>query len=67
MTKGIVKCWISDRRCGFIASKGMQEDILVVSSNLKGTNYLEEGEKVQFKIEVTQRGTMAVNVEPLSS
>jgi cold shock CspA family protein len=39
----------------------------VVSSNLKGTNYLEEGEKVQFKIEVTQRGAMAVNVEPLSS
>ncbi|MGD9131531.1 MAG: cold shock domain-containing protein [Candidatus Bathyarchaeota archaeon] len=66
MAKGIVKCWISDRGCGFITSEGVEKDILVRSSNLKGTIYLEEGEKVKFKILNTTRGLMAVNVESLN-
>jgi cold shock CspA family protein len=65
--KGVVKYWISDRRCGFITTKGIKEDILVKSSNLKGTIYLEEGEKVKFNIKDTRRGVIAINVEPLNS
>ena len=67
MTEGIVKSWISDRRCGFIVSKDVRKDILVKSSNLDDAIYLEEGEKVQFNIKNTQRGPIAINVVSLNS
>ena len=66
MNKGLVKIWISDRRCGFITCKEINKDILVKSSNLKGTIYLEKGEKVQFKIKKTPRGLTAVDVKPIN-
>jgi cold shock CspA family protein len=44
----------------------LKKEILVKSSNLKGTNYLEEGEKVRFNIKETKRGLIAVNVESLN-
>jgi CspA family cold shock protein len=65
--KGIVKSWISDRGYGFITSNRFEKEVFVKSSNLKGTIYLEEGEKVQFTIEDTKRGPIAIEVEPLNS
>ena len=67
MIKGIVKSWISDRRCGFIYSKDVNKEVLVISSNLSDTIYLEKGEKVRFNIKNTQRGPIAINVESINS
>lgn len=66
MNEGIVKSWVSDRRCGLISAEKLKKEILVQGSNLKGTIYLEEGEKVRFNIKETKRGLIAVNVEPLN-
>ena len=66
MNEGVVKRWVSDRRCGLISVDSFKEDVLVQSSNLKGTIYLEEGEKVRFNIKETKRGPIAINVEPLN-
>ncbi len=66
LNKGIVKRWLSDRRCGVISVDKLKKEILVKSSNLKGTIYLEQGEKVRFNIKETTRGLIAINVEPLN-
>lgn len=66
LNEGIVKRWVSDRQCGIISVDRLKKEILVNSSNLKGTNYLDEGEKVRFKIKETKRGLIAINVEPLN-
>lgn len=67
LSQGIVKKWVSDRQCGLISVDMLKKEILVKSSNLKGTIYLEEGEKVRFNIKETKRGLIAVNVESLNS
>ncbi len=61
-----MKKWVSDRRCGLISSDKLKKEILVQGSNLIGTMYLEEGEKVRFKIKETKRGLIAINVEPIN-
>ncbi|MEJ2242722.1 MAG: cold shock domain-containing protein [Candidatus Bathyarchaeota archaeon] len=66
MSEGTVRSWVSDRQCGLISVNKLKKEILVKSSNLKGTSYLEEGEKVRFIIKETKRGPIAINVEPLN-
>jgi cold shock CspA family protein len=62
MVKGIVKTWISDRGYGFIENPVTNSAILVKRSNLNNTNYLEQGENVQFEIKNTQNRPIAINV-----
>jgi cold shock protein len=65
MNKGTVISWICDRGYGFIETKKGKERLFVHQSDLVGTAYLQEGEKVEFNIEETKRGPKAINVKPI--
>jgi CspA family cold shock protein len=67
MGKGTVKSWMCDRGYGFIETKKGNERLFVHRSDLMGAAYLQEGEKVEFKIEETKRGPKAINVKPILS
>jgi len=61
--EGTVK-WFDDRKgYGFI-ERGNGEDVFVHFSNIRveGFKSLEQGEKVSFDVEKTERGLQAVNV-----
>lgn len=63
MTKGIVKWFNAEKGFGFIKAED-GTDIFVHFSEIKMDGYktLEEGEKVQFEIVETPKGTLAQNV-----
>lgn len=63
MTKGIVKWFNAEKGFGFITAED-GTDIFVHFSEIKMDGYktLEEGEKVQFEIVETPKGTLAQNV-----
>ncbi len=63
MTVGMVKNWVSDRGCGLIISDELKDEILVKSSSLKNTIYLEKGDKVRFDVKKTKVGKMAIKVK----
>ena len=65
MKKGTVKEWISDRGYGFIETKKRNNRVFVHRSDLLGATYLQEGEKVQFKLEETKQGLKATKVKPI--
>jgi CspA family cold shock protein len=65
MNKGTVTSWICERGYGFIETKKGKERLFVHQSDLRGTAYLQEGEKVEFNIEETKRGPKATNVKPI--
>jgi CspA family cold shock protein len=65
--EGTVK-WFDDRKgYGFIERKD-GKDVFVHFSNIQdeGFKSLEEGEKVSFEVEETERGPQAVKVSRLS-
>jgi len=58
--RGVVKFYYIDKNWGFI--KGSDKDIFVHKSNLILEPFLKTGDIVEFAIEETERGLMAVNV-----
>lgn len=67
MRKGTVTSWVCDRGYGFIETKRGNERLFVHRTDLRGAAYLQEGEKVEFKIEETKHGTRATQVKPIFS
>ena len=63
MARGTVK-WFNDQKgYGFISAEG-QQDVFVHFSAIEGNGFrtLREGEKVEFEIKSSERGTEASNV-----
>jgi len=48
---------------GFIKPDEGDEDLFVHRSDLEETNYLNEGDIVEFEIEQSEKGPRAVNVK----
>ncbi len=66
MARGKVK-WFSDQKgYGFITTES-QTDVFVHHSEIQGEGYktLEEGQDVEFEIQMGQKGEQAVNVVKL--
>lgn len=66
MARGKVK-WFSDQKgYGFITTES-QTDVFVHHSEIQGEGYktLEEGQEVEFEIQMGQKGEQAVNVVKL--
>lgn len=63
MTKGTVKWFNAEKGFGFITAE-TGEDVFVHFSEIKmdGFKVLQEGEKVQFDLAETPKGTLAQNV-----
>lgn len=63
MTKGTVKWFNAEKGFGFITAE-TGEDVFVHFSEIKmnGFKVLQEGEKVQFDLVETPKGTLAQNV-----
>ena len=59
--EGTVKRWLTSY--GFIEAEGMEEDVFVHQSDVKGNMPLKVGQKVKFDIKKEPRGPKAVNVE----
>ncbi len=59
--EGTVKRWL-DRGFGFIGVEG-EEDVFVHHSALDGVYELQEGQKVEFDLEDSEKGPRAVNVK----
>ncbi len=66
LTKGTVKRWLNGKGYGFITPEDGSEDVFVHISDIEGGRSLTEGEKVEFEVQTTYRGTRAVNVKPIS-
>ena len=65
MVKGTVTRWIDGRGYGFIKGEDGKE-IFVHNSDIQGKSSLREGEKVEFEVTDTDRGSRAVKVKPIS-
>jgi len=67
MQTGTVKWFDTQKGYGFIERGEGEDDVFVHFSAIQeeGFKDLEEGEKVEFKIEETDRGLQAENVEKL--
>jgi len=62
--KGTVDWFDSEKGYGFIETESEEEDVFVHISEIaeRGSNDLEEGQKVEFEVEETEKGLQAVNV-----
>ncbi len=67
MQTGTVKWFDTQKGYGFIERGEGEDDVFVHFSAIQeeGFKDLEEGEKVEFKVEETDRGLQAENVEKL--
>ena len=62
--KGVIKRIIYDRNFGFIQTDDEDNDIFFHRSGVvEEFGTLREGDKVEFEIEETDRGTQAVNLK----
>ncbi len=63
MVKGTVKWFNNQKGYGFITPEN-GKDVFVHHSSIKGEGYrsLDEGQQVEFEIEVGPKGEQAVNV-----
>ncbi|AAU37751.1 MULTISPECIES: transcription antiterminator/RNA stability regulator CspE [Basfia] len=61
---GLVKWFNSDKGFGFITPADGSKDLFVHFSSILGNNYrsLNEGDRVEYNVENTQRGPAAVEV-----
>ncbi len=60
--KGTVKRWLTGRGYGFIAPDEGGEEIFLHHSELQGVDTVEEGQKVEFEVQTTEKGPRAVKV-----
>jgi cold shock protein len=67
MAEGTVKFFNSDKGFGFIAPSDGSDDLFVHFSAIKSEGYksLDEGDRVSFETEDSDRGPRAVDVEKL--
>ncbi|TCK98769.1 CspA family cold shock protein [Natranaerovirga hydrolytica] len=67
MKKGTVKWFNAKKGFGFITDE-LENDIFVHFSaiNMEGFKTLDEGEKVQYEIEESEKGPQASNVSKIS-
>ena len=65
---GLVKWFNEDKGFGFISPLDGSKDIVVHFSALNGDNFktLFEGQKVEFAIQIGDKGPAAANVIPVS-
>lgn len=63
MQHGTVKCFERKKGYGFIAGDN-GEDVFVHQSNIlmKGFRFLEQGQRVSYDVEPTEKGNRAINV-----
>ena len=61
--KGTIKRWLDGRGYGFIEPEEGDKDIFVHYSEIKDTSVIEEGQKVEFEVQTTEKGPRAVNVK----
>lgn len=68
MATGTVKMFDSKKGYGFIKQSNGGNDVFVHFSNIQSEGYrkLEEGDKVTFEIEKSDRGINAINVRKIS-
>jgi CspA family cold shock protein len=60
--KGTVKRWLFGRGYGFIKPDEGEDEVFVHHSEVSGVRDLEEGQRVEFEIEASDRGPRAVKV-----
>lgn len=64
MATGTVKWFNDEKRFGFITPDEGGKDLFVHQSGISGGSTLEEGAKVTYDAEDSDRGPKAVNVSP---
>ncbi len=64
MQRGTVKWFNTERGFGFIEQEDGEEDVFVHYSAIEeeGFKTLEEGEEVEFEVEMSEKGPQAVKV-----
>ncbi len=67
MAEGTVKWFNSEKGFGFLAPDGGGADVFVHYSAIEATGFrtLDEGQRVSFTIEQSQKGPQAAQVRPL--
>jgi len=60
--KGTIKRWLSGRGYGFIEPDEGEDDIFLHTSEVQGVYLLQEGQRVEFDVEDTDKGPRALNV-----
>ena len=63
MATGVVKFYNSEKAFGFIVPDDGGKDIFVHKNSVKSAGVLQEGDKVEFGVEETQKGMNATHVE----
>ncbi len=68
-SQGTVQWFSRVKGYGFIRPDGSEEDLFVHYSAIQGEGYrnLDEGQRVEFRIEDTPKGPQAVDVVSISS
>ena len=61
--EGKVKKWLEFRGFGFIEVEGQDDDIFVHHTELNAVSSLTSGQKVEFEVEDTPKGSQAINVK----
>ncbi|WP_370208495.1 cold-shock protein [Aeromicrobium sp.] len=67
MATGTVKWFNADKGFGFIAPDDGSEDVFAHFSAIQTSGYrsLNENQKVEFDVELGQKGLQAANIRPL--
>jgi ATP-dependent RNA helicase RhlE len=66
-TTGTVRWYNARKGFGFAAPQDGGKDVFIHQSALKGTRRLKEGERIEFAIEIGEKGPTAVDVLPLDT
>jgi CspA family cold shock protein len=64
MPSGTVKWFSEEKRYGFITPDEGDTDVFVHQSGIIGDSILQEGAKVSYETENSDKGPKAINVKP---